>query len=322
MDEGRVSASERNLSIVIPVYNRAELVGRTLRSIVAQERIAEVDIIIVDNNSTDNSLEILENFAREQKAHGLKVKVVSETKPGATAARNAGLCEVATPYVMFFDSDDTMNAGLIKSVLEEIESGAGSDLIIWRIKIQLPDKTFRKSYFKPGVDLLYAHTMHSVLSTQRYAAKCDLIRRSGPWDENLPCWNDLEMGVRLLIEKPVVSYLESEEPPVTTWYSEKSITSENKDEAIGNRALALDQCEKAYRKAGSQAGVNWVNVRRAILAADYRKKGSKAAAKQLMSQALTGNDATTRTKIKALYLKQRLYPRGTGRLAYCLFSKK
>ena len=93
--------SEVQITIIIPVYNRAEVVKATLDS-VAMQLYRPIDVILVDNNSSDNTLEVLNEWKQAVESDDFRVKVLSESNPGATAARNRGLKEVTTPYTMFF----------------------------------------------------------------------------------------------------------------------------------------------------------------------------------------------------------------------------
>ncbi|MDE7388508.1 MAG: glycosyltransferase family 2 protein, partial [Muribaculaceae bacterium] len=99
------------ITVVIPVRNRARLVEATLASVAAQS-MAPARIVLVDNGSTDGTEEVLRRWADKR----TDTIVVSEPIPGAAAARNRGLREVESPYVMFFDSDDIMPTRHIEEV--------------------------------------------------------------------------------------------------------------------------------------------------------------------------------------------------------------
>lgn len=105
------------MSIVIPVYNRAKELPRTVASILAQH-YRPIHLILVDNNSTDNSLDIC-HWLQQKYSKGLfTIDVLQETKRGASAARNKGLKHVNTRHVMFFDSDDTLHPDAVMLYME------------------------------------------------------------------------------------------------------------------------------------------------------------------------------------------------------------
>ena len=104
------------LTIVIPVHNRRNLVEHTLGSL-RQQTAPRFATVLVDNASTDGSIEVLRKWQAENNSPERPVTVLSESTPGASAARNRGLDAVESPWVLFFDSDDLMHPGHIERVL-------------------------------------------------------------------------------------------------------------------------------------------------------------------------------------------------------------
>ena len=87
-----------DISVVIPAYNRATLIGETLKSLLAQTLPAQ-EIIVVDDGSTDTTATVAEQF-------GAPVRVVRIAHSGPSAARNIGFRESTGTLIHFFDSDD------------------------------------------------------------------------------------------------------------------------------------------------------------------------------------------------------------------------
>lgn len=75
------------IDIIVPVYNRAKIVQPTLQAIAAQS-FKDYRLVLVDNNSTDDTLQVLEAFKQEHS--DIDVTIVQCATPGAAAARNAG----------------------------------------------------------------------------------------------------------------------------------------------------------------------------------------------------------------------------------------
>src|SRR3712207_5841452 len=84
------------VTVVIPVFNRRELLGRALRS-VAHQSVQPSSIVVVDDGSTDGSAKVAQRFG---------VDVIRQRNAGSSSARNAGLERASTPWVALLDSDD------------------------------------------------------------------------------------------------------------------------------------------------------------------------------------------------------------------------
>jgi len=119
------------VSIIIPNYNRAHLIGETLDSIIAQS-YPGWECIIVDDGSIDNSLEIINEYSKKDSRFKLYERPEDYPK-GANACRNIGLSKATGKYVIFFDSDDLMNISHIQTKVEAIQSG-DYDFIVARTK--------------------------------------------------------------------------------------------------------------------------------------------------------------------------------------------
>jgi glycosyltransferase involved in cell wall biosynthesis len=91
--------SELTVSVVIPTYNRAHLLGRAIKSVLNQIG-REDEIIVVDDGSTDATREVVAAFAEP------RIHYVRQAKAGAGAARNRGVSEAIGDLIAFLDSDD------------------------------------------------------------------------------------------------------------------------------------------------------------------------------------------------------------------------
>ena len=102
MDEVK-QIKKPKVSVIIPVYNTEEYVEEAVRSIMNQT-LMEIEIIIIDDGSTDNSLTIIEKLASEDN----RIQYFSQTNKGQSVARNVGI-EIATgEFLYFMDSDDLL----------------------------------------------------------------------------------------------------------------------------------------------------------------------------------------------------------------------
>ncbi len=308
------------ITIVIPVKNRAELLPRTLRSITAQ-KLRPLRVIAVDNGSTDSSWEILEKWSNDAADAGIDVTLLREEKPGASAARNRGLKEVTSPYVMFFDSDDEMLPGHTQRLAECIAANPEAQLIGFDIAERDEDGwTTPKSV--NDSDLLRGHILHATFATQRYVAKTGLVRNSGGWNEELLQWDDLELGVRLLVNADSAIVFHGD-AGVIVHPSEDSISAIGYAAGAACFEKAIEEMETTLRARGKEDYLIWTDTKRMVLGALCRREGNKTAAQKIEEKALNRHKKwKSRLKLSLAGASVRISGRGGCSIAKLLFSRR
>ena len=113
------------VSIIIPVYNRAHLIGETLESVLAQT-YSDWECIIVDDGSTDNIKEVIASFSNKDSRFIFYNRPKDKPK-GANACRNFGFLKANGKYVNWFDSDDIMHSDFLKLKVEALEQNPKLD---------------------------------------------------------------------------------------------------------------------------------------------------------------------------------------------------
>ena len=100
------------VSIIVPVYNSSDVLCECVNSLINQD-YENIEIILVDDGSTDNSGEICDSFQEKDK----RVKVIHKKNEGQSAARNLGIQESSGDYVMFIDSDDWLDLDAVSTLV-------------------------------------------------------------------------------------------------------------------------------------------------------------------------------------------------------------
>ena len=109
-----------DVSVIIPAYNAAKTVERTIRSVLAST--IPVEVFVVDDGSTDGTGELLDRMERElAPANGSRLVVMHQPNCGAYQARLNALKKIATPYFGFVDADDTVNQKMYEKMLAAME---------------------------------------------------------------------------------------------------------------------------------------------------------------------------------------------------------
>ncbi|MGM9803439.1 MAG: glycosyltransferase family A protein [Muribaculaceae bacterium] len=262
-----------DITIILPVYNRAHLVGATLDSIAAQT-IRPLHLILIDNNSSDNTLQVLLDFKKRKQANDFCITVLQETRRGAAAARNCGLQEAKSEWVMFFDSDDLMASDLLESYALAAEKHPDADIITTCATLkQLDGGTRMLPFFEK--DFFANHLIHSTLATQRYIARRKCFVNVGGWDPSQMVWNDLELGVRLLLQMPTLAFV-NDKSRITVIANEQSISGVDFSSRHEGCEHALDTIEKKLMESAhpqAERLIKIVDYRRVNLAAHYACEG-------------------------------------------------
>ncbi|WP_394871368.1 glycosyltransferase family 2 protein [Clostridium butyricum] len=107
---------EKKVTIIVPIYNIEKYLKRCIESIINQS-YANIEIILVNDGSTDNSKKIIGEFSDMDK----RIKIINKTNGGLSSARNAGLGISSGDYIMFVDGDDWIDKNCVEKCLDNIE---------------------------------------------------------------------------------------------------------------------------------------------------------------------------------------------------------
>lgn len=178
-----------DVTIIVPVLNRMKFLPVTLASLPA-----DCPLILVDNGSSDGSLEYCREFARKRG----NAEVYVEETPGAASARNCGLLHVTTDWVYFFDSDD-----IFSSLPQSWDTSA--DIICFPTLMQAGKKIRVRDY--DAVDTPHTHILNSMLNTLSMIFRTSYLIRIGGWNPDCLIWDDWELGLRALLYQPHVQWI-------------------------------------------------------------------------------------------------------------------
>lgn len=128
------------VSIIIPVWNTRESAEKLINELLEQP-YRNIEIIAVDDGSTDNSLQALQGLAKND----TRLKVIHQKNAGVSAARNRGIELAAGKYLIFIDSDDQVTADFVSSLVEVMEKNSAATLA-------LTGKTYNKIHERKSVD--------------------------------------------------------------------------------------------------------------------------------------------------------------------------
>ena len=143
----------KKLSVIIPVYNVAEYLAECLTS-VCNQTLTDIEIICVNDGSTDNSGDILQDFAKQD----TRIQIINQENAGLSAARNTGLKYATGEYITFLDSDDWIALDYYETLYKSAKEN-DADIAVGNVMCYYSDShmaleyTFRYS-FAAGKKLL------------------------------------------------------------------------------------------------------------------------------------------------------------------------
>ena len=126
--------SQKLISIIIPVYNNEKYLKKCIQSIINQT-YKKIEIILINDGSTDNSLEICNAFYKNDS----RIKVLDQINGGLSAARNTGINNATGEFFMFVDGDDFVSENFCEAAISN-QRKLNSDIVIFNYKNIYQDK--------------------------------------------------------------------------------------------------------------------------------------------------------------------------------------
>jgi Glycosyltransferases involved in cell wall biogenesis len=183
------------ISAIIPTYNRASFLERSIGSVLAQRRACS-ELIVVDDGSTDATGALIE---RVTAGAGVPVRLVRQGNRGAAAARNAGIRLARGRLLAFLDADDwwlpdklAIQAAAMEARPEFLVAHTRE---IWFRRGQRVNQ--KKKHDPPDGDIFAASLGMCVVGMSTVMARRELFDRYGLFDESLPCCEDYDLWLRV-----------------------------------------------------------------------------------------------------------------------------
>ncbi len=307
------------VSVIIPMYNSEQFIRPCVQS-ASRQSYGNLEILIIDDGSTDHSLEI----CQELKAADDRIRILCQENRGVSSARNTGLNHAGGEYVFFLDSDDCLHPLLIEEGIRQAKTH-DADLVVChslrqksrQLEKRMSDLSVTDErpvwQIVEGEELEEWFHMKNMLTLSRVGG---LMSRATigtlRFDETLPCGEDALFMYHLISRQVRMAYSGQ------GWYyyrtNQESIThslSVTGDQSFYRYAQIIRDCE--YGKGNLRYAIEWegtvlFSMKKAFL--KMKKAKNKRRSQELKSQALAESKSPL---FKMLPLRRRL-------LLYCCFS--
>lgn len=251
-----MSISAAKVSIIMPVYNAEETLSYSLGSCLSQT-LYNIEIICVNDGSTDNSQKILDDFAQQDH----RVRIINQKNAGPSAARNNGLNNATGEIVMFLDSDDRLEQNACERIWCEF-CEAPTDILCFGFNM-FP------SYPKPTDWFINRSNTRTIRywEFQPFALFCEIGAKPFVWqqafkrefiEEHKIRFNEeLKLGEDQLLDICVFPHAKNiafiqDHLYNYRWYNKGSLMDKAKQDLDKRMVVHLDMCERATKYWSAQ----------------------------------------------------------------------
>lgn len=193
-------------SVIIPIYNTEKYLTRCINSIINQT-YKKMELILVDDGSTDDSKKICDKFARDYEM----IKVVHQKNRGVSAARNVGLKLASNEYIVFVDSDDWIERETLENLYNVIKHNE-TDCIVFNLKEQVLKKIENKNQTQT-----WEEEIEKLIITERINSPVNKVYRNSiiknnniKFDEEVSIGEDLLFNIEYFTSSKKIYILNKE----------------------------------------------------------------------------------------------------------------
>lgn len=183
-----------DVSVVIPAYNEEEAIGLCLDSLTKQKTKRSYEVIVVNNNSTDNTAHVAASFKKK-----LNLRLVIEKKKGRGMARFRGFEEAKAPIIFSTDADSILPPHWIEDMASALES---PDVVAVTTPCVIDDTSKKnreivKNANRALHELYMLINGHSMVYGYSFAVKKPIYIKAGKINKDLKSLDDIEFGMRV-----------------------------------------------------------------------------------------------------------------------------
>lgn len=185
------------VSVIIPVFNRANIVEECLECVYAQIH-RPIELLVVNDGSTDNSEDVILSFKEKHQSSDFQIEYIAQSNGGAPSARNTGLKNAKGKYIQFLDSDDLLYPNKIKDAVNVFNKDITLDLVYcgWFVS----NESGKSKNVGPDLEKkpFIAEVVLRYLWTSAPLYKKAILDKTGFWNEKLTRAQDREYCARVM----------------------------------------------------------------------------------------------------------------------------
>lgn len=192
---------EPTVSVIIPTYNRARWLKKSIKSVLNQT-YQDFELIVVDDGSTDNTKKVVESFRDERIRFFQQTKAFPIKSQGAAAARNIGIKKAKGRLIAFNDDDDLWRKRKLEKQVSAFKKAGKKTGVIY---VRIVRYRGKEKFFLPYKEVTKKETnIHRnlfledwVVAMSSALVKRECFQKAGLFDERFPRYQDLELWLRI-----------------------------------------------------------------------------------------------------------------------------
>ena len=196
-------------TVIVPLFNKEYSIKDCLSSVFAQEGEAALEVILVNDGSTDASLYVVKSSFEGEIQSGL-LKVVSQENSGVSAARNKGVEKSKFNYLCFLDADDEWQPGFLSAISDLINSFPDAVMYSTGHFVKKKDKDivikrsgYQKDFCGYVEDFFISSTKGDIVNSSKVCMRKDIFERCGGFPERAIIGEDLFLWIQAALQGKV-----------------------------------------------------------------------------------------------------------------------
>ncbi len=248
----------KNISVVIPLFNKEKAIRNTIQSVLNQT-VQDFELIVVNDGSTDGSRQVVESISDP------RITLINKENGGVSSARNVGIKAASSDYIALLDGDDFWDKSFLEEQLKLIADFPNAAM--WGVNYAFingdkctPCDQGMGNGFRGYVENYWGTKHNDLFCSTSVVIRKSVFVQVGNFDERICYSEDLDMWYRIILNYPVVFY-----DKVLSYYNQNaenrsaydinahSDICKNFEFYIGKYSHYFDQCKDASRYISSRA---------------------------------------------------------------------
>lgn len=182
-----------NISVIVPAYNAAGTIADTLESLLAQN-YPNWEAIVVDDGSSDRTAEIARSF----EGRDARIRVISQSNAGESAARNSGVALANSDWLLFLDADDWISPVYLSRMTHELSSDQALDAVhCGYVRVASDGTQVVEKYWPPSGDMFGELARRAAFPSHACIVRKALVDEAGGFDTSLRTCPDWDLWQRI-----------------------------------------------------------------------------------------------------------------------------